>query len=729
MSVQADKNSATGPPGHLVVLAPGDLSVTPIPVGTTIVGRDASCDVILAGAAVSRRHCQLDFEPDGRHRVVDLGSTAGLFVNNVRVDVAELQPFDRLRVGEVELLYLDSRANPDEVLAVLAPRPWSDLTSLSPPEQVRRSLRERLTWLTLKFQELRTEDELAPLLDALVDELCREPACMRRIVVVLFDERTASGLRAVKLRDAPPDHVRSEALAAYTPLVRRALDADRVLEQSTPLGARTVCVPMRSHGRTSEAERRRYQPGSTRGALLIGSPGPSLNAEEKRLFRTLARQVAVLLSSVDLQRRATTDSLTTLANRSQTERIVRDELDQAEVSAVPLSLLLIDLDDFKQINDTHGHAAGDQVLREVGNLLRRTLRLTDSAGRWGGEEFLVILPGTDVDGATLVAEKVLQELRGTVAGPHRLTVCASIGVASYPHHGLEVASLVNSADQALYLAKEGGKDQLAVFDPGRVRRTFEHTQRLPLERPRGSEPLAWLSSDGRDPGPVSVGYTSIGRDFACDLCLTGDGVSGRHGLLQLKPNAEATYQDCSREGTFHNGARVEQSVPLAHGDQLTIGSHELVFELVVPEEGPGSASPSSREKTLRAEVPFGAGRLLAAPAARTRAAAVHPWEPSGTRTAQAHETVHAPEADHAPGAGHAREHARTTLETSLPAGKLAAVWLMLVAVAALFGVYAALLLAGAVFFGALLAIAWGALRARSRGSRAKARRVRPGWGQ
>jgi diguanylate cyclase (GGDEF)-like protein len=310
----------------------------------------------------------------------------------------------------------------------------------------------------------------------------------------------------------------------------------------------------------------------------MASPGLSLSAEEKRLFRILARQVAVLLSSVDLQRRATTDSLTTLANRAQTEQILRHELMQA---AAPLSVLLIDLDDFKRINDTHGHPAGDQVLRDVSMRLRCTLRMTDSAGRWGGEELLAILPGTDELGAALVAEKLLHELRATPMGSPGLSVTASVGVACYPGdvpvNAQGASTLLRNADQALYMAKESGKDQLAVFDPARSARSLERTQRLQLQRRRRRAPLAWLVCDRSDPAPLRVGYTSIGRDPASDVCLPSDGVSQRHGVIRVTPRGEVTYQDCSVEGTIHNGAPLEGHVRLTRGDVLTIGPFEFRF--------------------------------------------------------------------------------------------------------------------------------------------------------
>ena len=313
----------------------------------------------------------------------------------------------------------------------------------------------------------------------------------------------------------------------------------------------------------------------------MSSPGMSLNGEEKRLFQILARQIAVLLSSVKLKRRATTDSLTTLTNRSQTEQILRDELSHSRNSRTPLSVLLIDLDDFKAVNDTYGHEAGDQVLRDVAMRLRCTLRLTDSAGRWGGEEFLAVLPGTDAFGAGMVAEKFLHELRATPMGSHGLSVTASVGVACNPGEAPAsaqgVATLLRSADQALYQAKESGKDQFALFDPARRQRTLERTQRLQLRRRHRRAPVAWLVCDQRAPAPLPLGYTSVGRDPASDVCLPSEGVSQRHGVIRVTPRGEITYQACSIGGTVHNGAPVEDHVRLDLGDRLTVGPYEFLL--------------------------------------------------------------------------------------------------------------------------------------------------------
>ena len=160
-------------------------------------------------------------------------------------------------------------------------------------------------------------------------------------------------------------------------------------------------------------------------------------------------------------------------------------------------------------------------------------------------------------------------------GAHELSVTASVGVACYPDDGHEAAELLGCADEALYLAKASGKDQLAIFDPARSQRSLERTRRLHFLRRRTRVAMAWLLSDDHEPAPLRIGYTSIGRDPASDLCLAGDGVSRRHGVVKVTPDGEVTYQDCSRAGTAHNGALLEEPVRLSLGDRLTIGPYQL----------------------------------------------------------------------------------------------------------------------------------------------------------
>lgn len=161
-----------------------------------------------------------------------------------------------------------------------------------------------------------------------------------------------------------------------------------------------------------------------------------------------------------LEQLAATDSLTGLPNRKRLREVLDRTLSEAERTGARFCVLGMDLDHFKNVNDQYGHDAGDQVLCQVAGLLRTRLRRTDTAARWGGEEFFVLLPGTGSEGALQIAEAVRAELAKTpvTVGGERLTVTISIGISEYPADGREVRELLVSADRRLYEAKSRGRD-------------------------------------------------------------------------------------------------------------------------------------------------------------------------------------------------------------------------------------------------------------------------------
>lgn len=175
---------------------------------------------------------------------------------------------------------------------------------------------------------------------------------------------------------------------------------------------------------------------------------------------SLERYAAVLL------RQSRTDPLTGLANRRAIFDVLGIELQRSARFNHSLSIGLIDLDDFKTINDTWGHPVGDLVLQQVARRLENELRQIDIVGRYGGEEFLMLLPETGIEGAWIAADRVLRSIREmptqTGHGPKSITV--SIGLASFPEHGRTESDLLAAADAALYAAKHAGKDRVAVAD-------------------------------------------------------------------------------------------------------------------------------------------------------------------------------------------------------------------------------------------------------------------------
>lgn len=166
----------------------------------------------------------------------------------------------------------------------------------------------------------------------------------------------------------------------------------------------------------------------------------------------------------ELRKQSDTDGLTTLSNRRSFDQRLAREFRRSARTGQPLSLLMLDIDHFKQFNDTFGHSAGDEVLQAVGNQLRQLIRKPLIPCRFGGEEFAVILPRTNAEEATIIAERVRSRFTQRKLAKHRITV--SIGVASRQQWPFSTAEdFLRAADQALYEAKDAGRNVVALYDP------------------------------------------------------------------------------------------------------------------------------------------------------------------------------------------------------------------------------------------------------------------------
>jgi two-component system cell cycle response regulator len=180
--------------------------------------------------------------------------------------------------------------------------------------------------------------------------------------------------------------------------------------------------------------------------------------------RIIALQADLLRTQQELHHQATHDRLTGLWNRGRVLDELTRETSRSYREKASFAVALADIDHFKQINDTYGHAAGDAVLQHVGRLMQSLLRASDAMGRYGGEEFLFVLPRADNDGGREVAERMraaVERTRVTCAsGEPRVTV--SLGIASSAACGFDAATLVQAADQALYRAKAEGRNRVVV---------------------------------------------------------------------------------------------------------------------------------------------------------------------------------------------------------------------------------------------------------------------------
>jgi diguanylate cyclase (GGDEF)-like protein len=177
-----------------------------------------------------------------------------------------------------------------------------------------------------------------------------------------------------------------------------------------------------------------------------------------------AANQALVQTNQELQQLSITDGLTGLNNRNHIMALFQQELARAKRSNQPLAVLMLDIDHFKQINDTHGHQIGDAVLQGLAQALLRSVRDCDHVGRYGGEEFIIILPDSDKSNGAGTAERIRQNASevdiDTASDPLALTI--SIGVAAYPENGQDVETVLRQADDALYLSKADGRNRVAL---------------------------------------------------------------------------------------------------------------------------------------------------------------------------------------------------------------------------------------------------------------------------
>jgi len=205
------------------------------------------------------------------------------------------------------------------------------------------------------------------------------------------------------------------------------------------------------------------------GLISVWRAGRPFSHRERELFHYLAGQAAVSVENVGLhetvERQAVTDELTGLSNRRRFQETMVAEVERSKRFGQDLGLVMLDIDDFKAVNDTYGHQQGDVVLREVAKILRASSREIDEPARYGGEELAVVLPGTDLEGAHNLAERVregIAALRLPILGDEAaapLRVTASFGAAALTDATGDVRALIAAADEALYQAKRAGKNR------------------------------------------------------------------------------------------------------------------------------------------------------------------------------------------------------------------------------------------------------------------------------
>ena len=336
-------------------------------------------------------------------------------------------------------------------------------------EEANRRLAARLRELSLVFdltRSLNSTLELGGLLQRLTEQVATTLGMAGFAVLLAEDEHRRLHVRAAHgvlpgpwregLELAPNDGAAGEALAS----------GDCVLRRRAPVGGRegsVLAVPMQHKVEVM-------------GVLVFTRDRvDDFGADEIKLLGAIAGQAALAISNARLYEQkvslSITDPLTGAFNRRHLFDHLDMELRRGERYGDAVSVAMLDIDHFKQLNDTWGHAAGDHVLRAVAATLRRSVRRVDTVARFGGEEFCLILPRQGRPEAFEVAEKLRLALQNVPLPPSVAqtavgAITASFGVATFPGDGADAASLLDAADSALYASKRGGRNRSTAYAPG-----------------------------------------------------------------------------------------------------------------------------------------------------------------------------------------------------------------------------------------------------------------------
>jgi diguanylate cyclase (GGDEF)-like protein/putative nucleotidyltransferase with HDIG domain len=288
---------------------------------------------------------------------------------------------------------------------------------------------------------------------------------------------------------------------------------------------------------------------------------------------------------------ARSDALTGLLNRRGFDERFAIEIARARRQGERLSLLIGDLDRFKELNDAWGHQEGDVALRVVGETIMETARATDAAARIGGEEFAILLPDTDEQGAYLAAERLRAAVqKGCASLPNGLTI--SVGVATFPQHGREGDSLMRAADAAVYMAKQLGRDRTVLFDPetASALAAIHRKKRPDHERQLATALRLAEALDIRDAGTAAHSQTvaryaegtARALGFAPDRCermrwagIVHDvGKIGVDDAILLKPGALSAEEEAEMRKHPEIGARILAGSDLSDISSWVVAHHE-----------------------------------------------------------------------------------------------------------------------------------------------------------
>lgn len=476
-------------------------------------GRDPSLELTIDDGSVSRNHARI-FRKENKYFLIDLGSSNGTKINGSLLEAHQpgaLEPNDDILLGRLPMRYLSQAEAETESGEEGAPtqrftinfssRRWnqelnqtrSDLGNLieaqiDDPDKVallKKSMDDEFRnlnqFVASKFREHEVLQQINQEIGQILDTNQLLSTALRRVVDVLGADRGF-----ILLYDSVHGVLRSMVTHRFDRVDHSALDFDFTFSQTIAktcfenqriefiddamqdhrfkssqsiMASRirsVACIPLRQEDKTS-------------GVIYLDNLREAgiFHRHQTEFLTAFSCQTAIALENARLYTQAVTDDLSRLYNRKYIDKRVYEEMRRARRYSRDCSIILLDIDHFKKVNDTYGHLIGDQVIVGVSNVLRETTRATDIAARYGGEEFMLLLPETDIEGCRLFADRLRKAVENLTTEKNGLKVQVTIsaGIACY-QQWMEnnVSGFIDQADKALYAAKDQGRNRVVSVD-------------------------------------------------------------------------------------------------------------------------------------------------------------------------------------------------------------------------------------------------------------------------
>jgi len=418
--------------------------------GKNTLGRKPDNDIVVADDSASREHAEIYCQGD-QIVITDLESTNGTYVNRERIVKPHvLQPGDQIRIGQhvVDLSDRNGKSRPDLVKSISGTRPLTR-------ELLLESVDQHAILLYDVASRLTTVLDLETALKE-ISKMMRVALGAERCDVILADHFKQLDKLGF------PVAIAQQAIDQRSVVIVPDLVAhdEQVPESSEPQNIRSaLCIPVMIG----------QEPAALIIVYKIGPSARDFDQHDVQLAVAIAHQAALTIQRVGLfeqarmlEEWAITDSLTGMNNRRRILTLCELEFQRSRRFNHPMSILMMDLDDFKAVNDTHGHNIGDQVLTTVAMRCREQMRNIDLIGRYGGDEFLVLLVETNLEAARIVAERIRSHVAEAPVDTDigQLNITVSVGITALEKDTSNLDALLNRADKAMYAAKKTGRNRV-----------------------------------------------------------------------------------------------------------------------------------------------------------------------------------------------------------------------------------------------------------------------------